>query len=51
MILEQSDTVVVVQANDMRIAHVSTPASTPHPAHLRIAAAIVAGYILQASTR
>jgi hypothetical protein len=51
MILEQFDTVIVVQTNKTRIAHVSAPSSSPRPTDVRIAAAIIANYILQASSR
>jgi hypothetical protein len=51
MIVELSDTVVVVLTNKTRIAHVSTPSSSPRPTDLRIAAAVIANYVLQASSR
>jgi hypothetical protein len=51
MFLEQYDTVIVVQTNKTRIAHVSTPSGSPSATDLRIAAAVIANYILQASRR
>jgi hypothetical protein len=51
MVGEQPDTVVVVQANTLRIAHVPGPDITPRISDARRAAAVVAAYILEARSR
>jgi hypothetical protein len=51
MIAEPSDTVVVVPANILRIAHVPASATKPRISDTRLAAVVLAAYLLEARTR
>ena len=51
MIGEPSDTVVLVQANIMRIAHVPASPTKSRITDTRLAAAVVAAYILETRSR
>jgi hypothetical protein len=48
---ELFDTVVVVLANTLRIAHVPASAPKPRLSDTRLAAVVLAAYLLEARTR